>query len=116
MTSGAARIRPAADASERPLTYTPHASGQDLIYGYAYALLLNGQGADPWLVRPLSAWTEIAEKELKYRGHLTKAKHVYRILLKQHHEDKSRLAAELNRPRARRRTGKHSAQERSPRS
>jgi hypothetical protein len=83
MTGGVARIRPAADASGRPLTYTPHASEHDLIYGCAYAYLLMGHGADPWLVRPLSAWMEVAEKELKYRRLFKKAKRVCGILLEQ---------------------------------
>lgn len=90
MTSGVARTRPAADAGGRPLTYTPHAYEHDLIYGYVYARLLMGHGADPWLVRPLSAWINVAEKELKYRRMFKKAKHAYRILLEQHHEDNPR--------------------------
>jgi hypothetical protein len=79
--------KPAADAGERPLTYTPRASEHDLIYGYAYGLLLFGHGAEYWLARPLSAWEVAVEKELERRGLLKKAKSVYRALLKQHHAD-----------------------------
>jgi len=84
------RGKPVADTGERWLPFTPRASEHDLIYGYAYALLLNGHGADPWLVRPLSEWIKIAEKELKYRGLLKRAKLVYRALLNQHREDAPR--------------------------
>jgi hypothetical protein len=77
----------AEDAGERPVKYTPYASEHDLIYGYAYACLLNGHGAEPWLVRPLSVWQGIAEAELERRGLLKKAKRAYRDLLKQHHRD-----------------------------
>ena len=79
--------QPAADAGEWPLTYTPRASEHDLIHGYAYGLLLNGHGAESWLVRPLSTWTAMAEAELERRGLLKKAKDAYRTLLKQHHRD-----------------------------
>ncbi len=84
------RRNPAVNSGEMHLTYTPHASEHDLIYGYAYAVLLNGHGADPWLSRPLSEWIETTEKELRYRGLFKKAKLAYRTLLKQHREDASR--------------------------
>lgn len=69
------------------VTYAPYASEHDLIYGYVYGCFLNGHGAEPWLVRPLSAWTKITEAELERRGLFKKAKRIHRILLKQHHQD-----------------------------
>jgi hypothetical protein len=69
------------------ITYTPYASEHDLIYGYVYGCFLIGHGAEPWLVRRLSTWTEIAEAELERLGLLKKAKRIHRILLKQHHQD-----------------------------
>ena len=73
------------------VTYTPYASEHDLIYGYVYGRFLNGHGAEPWLVRPLSAWTKIAEAELERRGLLKKANRIHRILLNRHHQDNPEL-------------------------
>jgi hypothetical protein len=61
------------DAAIANVTFTPAASDHDLIYGYAYAGLLMGHGAEPWLVRSLSAWMTLAEQELQSRGLLQMA-------------------------------------------
>jgi hypothetical protein len=61
------------DAAMANATFTPAASDHDLIYGYAFAGLLMGHGAEPWLVRSLSAWMALAEQELQGRGLLRMA-------------------------------------------
>lgn len=80
----------------QPVTYTPYAAEHDLIYGYAYARVLMGHGAEPWLVRPLSGWITLAGEELERRGLLKKAKRTYRKLMEQHWaDDPSPLAITL---------------------
>jgi hypothetical protein len=56
------------------VTFTHAASDHDLVYGYVYAGVLMGRGAEPWVVRLLSAWMTLAEHELRRRGLLATAK------------------------------------------
>lgn len=56
------------NAAMANVTFTRTASDHDLIYGYVFAGLLMGHGAEPWLVRSLSAWMALAEQELRSRG------------------------------------------------
>ena len=72
------------DAATANVTFTPYASDQDLIYGYAYAGLLMGHGAEPWLVRSLSAWMTLAQQELTSRGLLHMAEWRKDVLYVEH--------------------------------
>lgn len=56
------------------VTFTRVASDHDLVYGYAFAGVLMGHGAEPWIVRPLAAWMTLAEQELRRRGLLGTAR------------------------------------------
>jgi hypothetical protein len=72
------------DAAIANVTFTRAASDHDLVYGYAYAGLLMGHGAEPWLVRSLSAWMALAEEELQSRGLLQMAKWREDVLYVEH--------------------------------
>lgn len=66
------------------VTFTRAASDHDLVYGYAFTGVLMGHGAEPWVVRPLSAWMTLAEHELRRRGLLETAKRRKDRLLTEH--------------------------------
>jgi hypothetical protein len=65
-------------------TFTRAASDHGLVYGYAYARVLMGRGAGPWVVRPLAAWLSLAECELRRRRLLGTARHREASLLTEH--------------------------------
>jgi hypothetical protein len=72
------------DAAMANVTFTRAASDHDLIYGYALAGLLMGHGAEPWLVRSLSAWMALAKQELRSRGLLRMAEWRKDVLYAEH--------------------------------
>lgn len=72
------------DAATTDVTFTRAASDHDLVYGYAFAGLLMGHGAEPWLVRSLSAWMALAEQELQSRGLLLMAEWRKDVLYVEH--------------------------------
>lgn len=75
------------------VTFTRAASDHDLVYGYAFARVLMGHGAEPWVVRPLAAWMTLAEQELRRRGLLATAKRRRDRLFTEHlaHPEYSRM-------------------------
>jgi hypothetical protein len=72
------------DAAMANVTFARAASDHDLVYGYAFAGLLMGHGAEPWLVRSLSAWMALAEQELQSRGLLPMAEWRKEVLYVEH--------------------------------
>lgn len=72
------------DAAKANATFTRAASDHDLVYGYAFAGLLMGHGAEPWLVRSLSTWMILAGQELQSRGLLQMAESRKDLLYAEH--------------------------------
>lgn len=66
------------------VTFTRAASDHDLVYGYAFAGVLTGHGAESWVVGPLAAWRRLAEHELRRRGLLETARRRERSLFTEH--------------------------------
>jgi hypothetical protein len=71
--------------SEMPFLFVPYCSDHDLVYGYVYGSLLNGHGAEFWVVRPLCRWLQEVEAELERRGLRGKAETRREVALLEHH-------------------------------
>jgi hypothetical protein len=67
-------------------------SRRDLTYAYAYGHLLLGQGAEPWLVRPLAAWLHGLEAVLDQRGLRGEAEAVKERLFREHRSPRAQDA------------------------